>query len=104
KVFANLGVDLHKARRAVESFIGRGDHIVLGEIGLTPSAKMVIKLSGDCARHLNHHAIGTEHLLLGLIHEKNCIAAGVLESLGINLAQVHKLTFQMSNQTGQSEP
>jgi ATP-dependent Clp protease ATP-binding subunit ClpA len=42
----------------------------------------------DEARRLNHHYIGTEHLLLGLVREGEGIAAGVLESLGISLAMV----------------
>src|SRR6266480_2736566 len=69
KVLSNLGVDLNKVRNAVEASIGRGDRIVLGEIGLTPRAKKVIELAVDEARRLNHHYIGTEHLLLGLVRE-----------------------------------
>src|SRR3712207_6782660 len=67
KVLANLGVELNKVRSAVEFIIGRGDRAVLGEIGLTPRAKKVIELAVDEARRLNHHYIGTEHLLLGLV-------------------------------------
>ena len=85
KALVNLGVELEKARNAVEFIIGRGDRIVLGEIGLTPRAKKVIELSVDEARRLGHHYIGTEHLLLGIIREGEGIAAGVLESLGVNL-------------------
>jgi len=66
KVLANLGVELNKVRSAVEFIIGRGDRTVTGDIGLTPRAKKVIELSVDEARRLNHHYIGTEHLLLGL--------------------------------------
>src|SRR5436309_13309240 len=42
KVLRNLGIELNKVRSAVEFIIGRGDRIVLGEIGLTPRAKKVI--------------------------------------------------------------
>ena len=49
-------------RSAVEFIIGRGDRMVMGEIGLTPRAKRVIELAVDEARRLNHHYIGTEHL------------------------------------------
>ena len=59
----------------------------MGEIGLTPRAKKVIELAVDEARRLNHHYIGTEHLLLGLVREGEGIAAGVLESLGVSLEQ-----------------
>src|SRR5690348_7003532 len=100
KVLANLGVELNKVRSAVEFIIGRGDRIVLGEIGLTPRAKKVIELAVDEARRLNHHYIGTEHLLLGLVREGEGIAAGVLESLGVNLEKVRSQTIQVLSQSG----
>jgi hypothetical protein len=98
KVLNNLGVDLNKVRSSVEFIIGRGDRIVLGEIGLTPRAKKVIELAVDEARLLNHHYIGTEHLLLGLVREGEGIAAGALESLGVNLEQVRTQTIQVLSQ------
>jgi ATP-dependent Clp protease ATP-binding subunit ClpC len=85
QVLHKLGVELNKVRSAVEWIIGRGDHIVLGQIGLTPRAKKVIELAVDEARRMNHHYIGTEHLLLGLLREGEGIGAGVLESFGVRL-------------------
>ena len=98
RVLSNLGVQLNKVHSAVEFIIGRGDRIVLGEIGLTPRAKKVIELAVDEARRLNHHYIGTEHLLLGLVREGEGIAAGVLESLGVNLEKVRTQTIQVLNE------
>jgi ATP-dependent Clp protease ATP-binding subunit ClpC len=98
KVLSNLGVDLTKVRSTVEFMIGRGERIVLGEIPLTPGAKKVIELAVDEARRLNHHSVGTEHLLLGLVREGEGIAAGVLESLGVNLEKVRTQTIQVLNQ------
>src|SRR3954469_24603903 len=95
KVLSNLGVELNKVRSAVEFIIGRGDRIVLGEIGLTPRAKKVIELAVDEARRLNHHYIGTEHLLLGLVREGEGIAAGVLESLGVSLEKVRAQVIEV---------
>src|SRR5216684_6807969 len=100
KVLSNLGVELNKVRDTVEAIIGRGDRIVLGEIGLTPRAKKVIELAVDEARRLNHYYIGTEHLLLGLVREGEGIAAGVLESLGVNLEKVRTQTIQVLSQPG----
>lgn len=95
KALINLGVDLNKARSAVEFIIGSGDHFVLGEIGLTPRAKKVIELAVDEAQRLGHHYIGTEHLLLGLVREGEGIAAGVLESLGVNLERARSSVMEM---------
>ena len=102
KVLANLGVELQKVRSAVEFIIGRGDRAVTEEVGLTPRAKKVIELAVDEARRLNHHYIGTEHLLLGLVREGEGIAAGVLESLGVNLEKVRTQTIQVLSQSGTS--
>ncbi|HLJ80109.1 MAG TPA: Clp protease N-terminal domain-containing protein [Ktedonobacterales bacterium] len=99
KVLRSLGVELQAVRREVERVIGRGDRIVLGDIGLTPRAKKVMELAVDEARRLNHHYIGTEHILLGLIREGEGIAAGVLESLGINLERVRTQTIQVLSQS-----
>ena len=103
KVLENLGVELLKVRGAVEFIIGRGDRIVLGEIGLTPRAKKVIELAVDEARHMNHRYIGTEHLLLGMVREGEGIAAGVLESLGVRLPKVRTETLRVLSQPSDAQ-
>lgn len=92
RVLSNLNVELVKVRSAVEFIIGRGERPTPGEIGLTPRAKKVIELAVDEARRLNHHYIGTEHLLIGLMREGEGVAAGVLESLGVSLEKVREET------------
>ncbi|HEX5504639.1 MAG TPA: ATP-dependent Clp protease ATP-binding subunit [Thermomicrobiales bacterium] len=100
RVLNNLGVQLPKVRSAVEFIIGRGESMIMGEIGLTPRAKKVIELAVDEARRLNHHYIGTEHLLLGLVREGEGIAAGVLESLGVSLEKVRAQVMQVVSSQG----
>ena len=100
KVLSNLGVELKEVRDAVEAMIGRGDRIVPSEIGLTPHAKRVIELAVDEAHRLNHHYIGTEHLLLGLLREDEGIAAEALQSLGVNLEKVRTETIRVLSQGG----
>ena len=51
----------------------------------TDRARRVVVLAQEEARLLNHNYIGTEHILLGLIHEGEGVAAKALESLGISL-------------------
>ena len=101
KVLANLGVELNKVRSAVEFIIGRGERAASGEIGLTPRAKKVIELAVDEARRLNHHYIGTEHLMIGLLREGEGVAAGVLESLDVSLDKVRAETSRILTQTVQ---
>ena len=104
QVLRTMGVELKQVREAVESIIGRGDRVVLGgEVGLTPRAKKVIELAVDEARRFDHHYIGTEHLLLGLIREGEGIAAGVLESQGVKLDQARTETIRAIGQLQESE-
>ena len=99
RVLANLGVDLNKVRSAVEFIIGRGEKPSQGEIGLTPRAKKVVELAVDEARRMNHTYIGTEHLLIGLLREGEGVAAGVLESLSVNLDKVRSETQRILSQS-----
>jgi ATP-dependent Clp protease ATP-binding subunit ClpC len=97
-VLNSLGVELNKVRDAVEAMRGSGDRLVLVDIGLTPSARHVIELAVDEQRRLSHYAIGTEHLLLGLVHEGDGLAVDILESLGVRLERVRTETMNMLNQ------
>ena len=104
KVLTGLGANLGKVRSGVEFIIGRGEKPNTGEIGLTPRAKRVIELAIDEARHLGHNYIGTEHLLLGLLHEGGGVAAGVLDSFGITLEQVRNETIKILSQNTTKQP
>ena len=103
-VLEDLGVEPDRARTGVEFILGRGDQAVYGEIGLTPRAKKVIELAVDEARRMNHHYIGSEHLLLGLVREGEGIAAGVLESLGVNLERLRTEVRLVIDRGGGEDP
>ncbi len=95
KVLANLGAEPAKIRSAIEMIVGHGDQPVQGEIGLTPRAKKMLEKAVDEARGLNHHYIGTEHLLLGMICEGEGVGAGVLLSLGVSLERAREETTRV---------
>ncbi len=69
----------------------------------TDRARRVVVLAQEEARMLNHNYIGTEHILLGLIHEGEGVAANVLESLGISLEAVREQVEEIIGQ-GQQAP
>ncbi len=98
KVLTNLGINLSKIRPAVEFIIGRGEKPSSGDIGLTPRAKRAIELAIDEARQIGHNYIGTEHLLLGLLHEGEGVAAHVLESFGVTLERARAETTHLLSQ------
>jgi ATP-dependent Clp protease ATP-binding subunit ClpC len=62
----------------------------------TDRARRVVVLAQEEARLLNHNYIGTEHILLGLIHEGEGVAAKALESLGISLEAVRSRSRRSS--------
>ena len=69
----------------------------------TDRARRVVVLAQEEARMLNHNYIGTEHILLGLIHEGEGVAAKGLESLGISLEAVRAQVEEIIGQ-GQQAP
>ena len=69
----------------------------------TDRARRVVVLAQEEARLLNHNYIGTEHILLGLIHEGEGVAARALEGLGINLDSVRNQVVEIIGQ-GQQSP
>ena len=69
----------------------------------TERARQVVVLAQEEARMLNHNYIGTEHILLGLIHEGDGVAARSLESLGISLDAVRQQVEEIIGQ-GQQAP
>ena len=95
KVLQALGISLEAVRQQVREIIGQGKHEVQsGNIPFTPRAKKVLELSLREALQLGHSYIGTEHILLGLIHEGEGVAAQVLVKLGADLSVVRMQVIQ----------
>lgn len=101
-VLQNMGLSLDKIRLEIEKLVQPGPATaVAGDIPFTPRAKRVIELSMEEARQLGHNYIGTEHLLLGLLHEGEGVAAQVLLGLGLDL---NKLRSEIMELLGQGIP
>jgi ATP-dependent Clp protease ATP-binding subunit ClpA len=90
-----LKIPLDDVRREVEKVVGRGSEVSGGHIPFTPRAKKVLELSLREALQLGHNYIGTEHVLLGLIHEGEGVAAKALQSLGADLDRVRHTVIQL---------
>jgi ATP-dependent Clp protease ATP-binding subunit ClpC len=88
KVLKSLGVTIKEARLEVERLIGRGTGFVAVEIPFTPRAKKILEMAMQQARDFGHSYIGTEHLLLALLEDKDGVAIRVLVNLGVNLSKV----------------
>jgi ATP-dependent Clp protease ATP-binding subunit ClpC len=88
QVLQKMGIALEKVRHEVEAQAvpdGSPPPGPSAEPKLTPKAKRVLELAADEARRMRHNYIGTEHLLLALLREKEGLAAIVLRKMGLNL-------------------
>jgi len=84
-VLKNMDVDIKKLRVEVEKLVKpRPDKVDMGKLPQTPRAKKVIEYAREEAKSLNHHYVGTEHLLLSLTREREGTSFQVLINLGIN--------------------
>src|SRR5688572_21785087 len=103
RVLDDLGVKLSQARHAVEFIVGMGEGPARQDQDLTARAKKVIAYAVDEAKRLNHHYIGTEHLLLRLVRNGEGVATGVLDIMGVSLEQVRTQVMRVLRQgTGAS--
>jgi ATP-dependent Clp protease ATP-binding subunit ClpC len=95
RALESLGISHDEVRQQIEEIIGRGQEAPPGHIPFTPRAKKVLELSLREALQLGHTYIGTEHILLGLIHEGDGVAAQVLVRLGADLDRTRQQVIGM---------
>jgi ATP-dependent Clp protease ATP-binding subunit ClpA len=88
KALESLGIALEGVRQQVEEIIGQGQQAPSGHIPFTPRAKKVLELSLREALQLGHNYIGTEHILLGVVREKDGGTASVLREAGLDAETV----------------
>jgi hypothetical protein len=88
-ILRDLNVDLSKVQREIEKGAQRRPlDTAVGGISQASSAKKVIEYAMQEAKKLNHYYIGTEHILLGLLCDRETAAAQVLTNLGLKLDDV----------------
>jgi ATP-dependent Clp protease ATP-binding subunit ClpC len=96
KALEAMQISTDTVRGRIEEITGRGQAPPsTGHIPFTPRAKKVLELSLREALQLGHNYIGTEHILLGLIHEGDGVAAQVLVGLGVELDRTRQLVIQI---------
>lgn len=106
KVLKNLAMDLEKLKRAIEDMVKPvTDNTVIGNPPLTKRAEKILKSTYVEAKNFKSDVIGTEHLLLALIKEKDCLAAQVLSMFNIDYETVRReLTNIMSGTQTPTNP
>ena len=90
-VLQKAGLSVEQIRMEVERHLPRNANtLIVGEIPFTPKAKKVLEYGVEEARLMGHNYIGTEHLLLGLLKEKEGIAFKVLNTFGVRLVETRE--------------
>lgn len=95
KALSQLHVQQEEVRKQIEELHPAGEQPADGPIGVTPRGKDSIELAVQEARLLNHHYLGTEHLLLGLLREEEDIGGQVLRNSGVTLEEMRKVIKQI---------
>jgi carbon storage regulator CsrA len=96
RVLSDLGIDLSRARGEVEKIIQPGPQpVAAGQLPPTPRVRKVVEFANAEAHELAQNLVETEHLLLGLLREEECVAAQVLANLGISFLVVRRRLMQL---------
>lgn len=94
RVLESFDLTTEEIRARVARIVGQGDEVGTGQIPFTPRSKRVLELSLRQAIRLQHNYIGTEHLLLALLHEGGGVAVQVLDDLGADSDDVWAAVFR----------
>ncbi|MDR3207270.1 MAG: ATP-dependent Clp protease ATP-binding subunit [Oscillospiraceae bacterium] len=86
---AEAGVTEETARRSITEAVGQGEPGDTPVQGLTPRAKRVVELAFAEAGRMGHGYVGTEHLLLGLLHESDAVATRLLTGMGVDIRKLY---------------
>lgn len=90
-VFEKLDIDVRRIRTEVQKLVNRGTRAATEDhMPLTPQARSVIECASEEATTLGHRHIGTEHLLLGLLHQEDGVAALVLRDVALTRTGVRE--------------
>ncbi|MBR7098802.1 MAG: ATP-dependent Clp protease ATP-binding subunit, partial [Clostridia bacterium] len=96
------GASPEKLRNAVVRMAGTGSPANISGADMTPRTKSIIENSLACAQTYGQNYIGTEHLLLSLLEERDCVAVRILESLEVATADLRRDLADFLNNAGQS--
>ncbi|MCH7622801.1 MAG: ATP-dependent Clp protease ATP-binding subunit, partial [Nitrospinae bacterium] len=102
-IIQKAGADLRELKSELEKNLPRSSNsLIIGDIPFTSRAKKVLEFAVEEARSLNHNYIGTEHLLLGLLKEKEGVACLVLNKFGMYFDDVKEKIAEMFKEPTES--
>ena len=89
QVLADNGVEYDKVLELIEELIAPGNAVAVLEDGLSPRAAHVLEVSKAEAARFHSEKIGTEHLLIAMIKETECVASRLLNTLSVNVQTMY---------------
>lgn len=89
QVLADNGVEYDKVLELIEELIAPGNAVAVLEDGLSPRAAHVLEVSKAEAARFHAEKIGTEHLLIAMIKETECVASRLLNTLSVNVQKMY---------------
>ena len=89
QVLADNGVEYDKVLELIEELIAPGNAVAVLEDGLSPRAAHVLEVSKAEAARFHSEKIGTEHLLIAMIKETECVASRLLNTLSVNVRKMY---------------
>lgn len=89
QILADNGVEYDKVLELIEELIAPGNAVAVLEDGLSPRAAHVLEVSQAEAARFHSEKIGTEHLLIAMIKETECVASRLLNTLSVNVQKMY---------------
>ena len=97
KVLENQNVTAEDILNKIEELIGR-DEPIENIVDFTPRTKRVVEVAFIEARKLGYNYIGTEHLLIGILREGDCVATKILLDLNVNIPKLYNEIVKVINE------
>lgn len=94
KLLISKGITYDRLFEKISENSGAGDAGSTVEFELTPRTKHIIEMSGDLARATGQSFIATEHILMALLRENECIAVRLLKSEGVNIPELYNEAYE----------
>ena len=99
RIFSKSHLSMESIRKEIEGRALYRDKVSTSvDIPLSPESKRVLGYASEEAERMLHNYIGTEHILLGLMREEKCVAAGILGEKGMRLSAVREDIVQLLNE------
>ena len=97
KVLSNKGVTDDKIKSKIEELLGKGDEIK-ESLGFTPRTKKVLENAFLEAKRIGYNFIGTEHLLLAIMKEGDCVATRIIIELNVDIPKIYNEIAKVINE------